>query len=155
MTFTIQALPAEPYSDFKTMSEADLAQRGIQRIIAETKASYPCRVSLEDAEIGETVYLLNHTHHDVSTPYRAAHAIFVREDAVQAQLEIDEIPNAIAIRLISLRGFNRAGNMIDADVVNGTALSQKIPAMLSNQEIAYVHLHHAKPGCFAARVERR
>ena len=51
----------------------------------------PCRVTLADAEVGETVILINHTHLKADTPYRASHAIFVREGQPQAHLARGEV----------------------------------------------------------------
>ena len=44
--------------------------------------------------------------------------------------------------------------MVSADMVEGTALEGVIDAMLARPEVAYLHLHNAKPGCYAARVDR-
>lgn len=44
--------------------------------------------------------------------------------------------------------------MLDADLVRGSELPGVINALFENEEVAYLHLHYAKPGCYAARVER-
>lgn len=115
---------------------------------------FPCRVSLADAEVGETVLLLNHEHLDVATPYRSRHAIYIRAGAKQACLPVDVIPEVITRRLISARAFTDAGMMTDADVVSGNTLSALLIRLFDDPAVTFVDLHNAKPGCFAARAVR-
>jgi hypothetical protein len=84
MSFQIHALPVETFKPLFGMSEQELARINAARIVVDEKPGYPCRVSLADAEVGETVILLNHEHQPAESPYRASHAIFVREHAGQA-----------------------------------------------------------------------
>jgi hypothetical protein len=123
-------------------------------MIVDSKPGYPCRVSLADAEIGETVMLVNFMHQSAESPYQATHAIFVRENAEQAFPGLGTVPEVLETRLISARAFDDKHYMVDADVVDGSRLSKSIPEMLQNPGVAYLHLHNAKPGCFAARVTR-
>jgi len=44
--------------------------------------------------------------------------------------------------------------MVAADVVDGRELSGQLDWMLARREVTYVHVHNAKPGCFACRVTR-
>jgi len=44
--------------------------------------------------------------------------------------------------------------MVDADVVQGTSVDQVIARYLDHPQVAYLHLHNAKRGCFAARAQR-
>jgi hypothetical protein len=154
MTFQITALPPEPFRDLFALSDDALAARGIERQVVDESPGFPCRVSLEDARVGETVLLLNHEHQPARTPYRAAHAIFVREGAAQARPAPGEIPDAIARRLLSVRAFDASGRMTDADVVEGADAAPLIERMLADEQAACVHLHYARRGCFAARAER-
>ncbi len=98
--------------------------------------------------------LLNYDHQPAESPFKASHAIFVRENAEQAELKPNSIPEVIAIRLISVRLFNAEHMMIDANVVEGKHLEDEINNAFSNNEVAYIHLHYAKPGCFAAKVTK-
>jgi hypothetical protein len=154
MQFQIHALPAQQFAALFGAADATLAEQGIMRVVADKSTGFPCRVSLRDASVGETLLLLNYEHQTAPSPYRASHAIFVREHASQAQLAEGEIPVLFRHRLMSIRAFSDAGLMLDADVAEGTELQKPIAAMLANPEIAYLHLHYAKPGCYAARVER-
>lgn len=109
---------------------------------------------MADAEVGETVILLNYEHQPAQSPYKATHAIFVREGATQAQLAVGEVPEVLRSRIISLRLFDKDHMMTDADVLQGDGLADAIKAAFENDHVAYAHLHNAKPGCFAAVVTR-
>ncbi|MGB5622748.1 MAG: DUF1203 domain-containing protein [Gammaproteobacteria bacterium] len=154
MSFQIHALSPAPFAPLFAMSDDELRSRRATRITVDAKPGCPCRVSLADAEIGETVILVNFEHQPADSPYRASHAIFVREHAGQAFPAVGSVPEALASRLISVRAFDDKHFLVNADVVDGSRLSESIPAMFQDPEVAYLHLHHAKPGCFAARVTR-
>ena len=154
MTFQISAMPAEPFADLFTLSDEELAEQRARRMIVTAKPGTPCRVSMADAEVGETVILVNYQHQPADSPFQANHAIFVRDGAVRADLAAGEVPDVIRSRLMSLRLFDKDHMMIDADVVDGKKLGEAIVAAFADRNVAYAHLHYAKPGCFAATVTR-
>lgn len=154
MDFQVSGLPLDSFAPLFGMSDADLAKRDIVRQTADSRPGFPCRVSLRDAEPGETLLLLNYEHLPVASPYRSSHAIFVREGAAEARLRVNEIPDVLAIRLLSLRSFDAQGMMLSADVVQGTEITSVIDAMFSDAAVEYIHVHNAKRGCFAARIDR-
>lgn len=154
MPFQISALPAEPFAALFAMSEAELAGHGAVRRIADAKPGFPCRVSLEDANPGETLILVNYEHQPAASPYRASHAIYVREKAVEARPAPGEVPALFRTRLLSVRAYDEAGMMTAADVVPGEDLERALESLLADPAVAYLHLHNAKPGCYAARVDR-
>jgi len=154
MPFQIHALPAASFRPLFDLSDAELAKTRATRMIVDAQPGYPCRVSLVDAEIGETVILVNFMHQAGDSPYQASHAIFVRKNAEQAFPGVGEIPASLQSRLISIRAFDAKHHMVASDVVDGLGLSEAIPGTLDDPGVAYLHLHNAKPGCFAARVTR-
>ncbi len=154
MHFRMFALEPTQFSHLFHLSEEELASHGMLCYVVTAKPGFPCRVSLQDAEPGEKVLLLNYIHLDTATPYRASHAIFVRENATPAELDIDEIPDSIRNRLMSVRAFDAQGMMLDADVVDGKLLEPVLQRLFDNGAVEFVHLHNAKRGCYAARVDR-
>ncbi len=154
MNFQIHALPIAPFTHLIGQPASVLASHNAVRVTADRAPGFPCRVSLRDATPGETLLLVNYEHQPAATPYRASHAIYLRENASQAALAPGEIPDLFATRLLSLRGFNQDGMMLNADVSEGTKLAPAIAALFADPAIAYIHLHYAKPGCYAARVDR-
>ncbi len=154
MSFQINALPQDAFAPLFKLSEADLKTQRASRLIVEEASGTPCRVSLKDAEVGETVLLVNFTHLDQQSPFAASHAIFVREGARQAELAINEVPEMLSSRMLSLRGFDANHMMLAADLVDGQALSDALRQVFEDPDIAYIHIHFAKPGCFTAQAMR-
>jgi hypothetical protein len=152
MSFQVSALPYAPFAELFALDEAALAARRARLVIAEPGS--PCRVSLTDAVPGERLLLINHVHQPADSPFRASHAIYVREHAVEARPLPREVPPALAARLLSLRAFNEAGNIVAADVVEGTAAAPVIAGLLAVPGAAYLHAHYARYGCYAARIDR-
>jgi hypothetical protein len=154
MSFIVSGLPVEAFRPLFGLSDGELAERGVLRQTAASKPGSPCRITLEDAEIGESVLLLNHEHQSAATPYRSTHAIFVREAALETKVLADRIPEVFLGRTLSLRAFDAAGMMIDADLCQGDDAASVIERLLAPPAAAYLHVHNAKRGCYAARVER-
>ncbi len=152
--FQISALPAEQFWPMFDMSKEQLVQRGAKRCIADAKPGYPCRVSLEDAEIGEALILLPFVHHAVDSPYRASGPVFVRVGARQAQIGVSEVPDSVRRRLLSVRAYDADGFLVDAEVTEGKNLEAIIERLFADSQIASLHLHNARPGCYNCRVDR-
>lgn len=153
MTFRIQGLSSERFVPLMALSDAALAGQGIRRVVADEKPGFPCRVTLEDAEPGERLLLLNFEHQPANSPYRATGPIFVREDATSA-FDGTTVPEQLRCRLLSLRAYDAVGMMVDADVTEGAAIETLLERLFANPATEYVHVHFARRGCFAARVER-
>lgn len=155
MSFVVIGLSPEPFAPLFGADEATLAAAGAIRYRADSKPGFPCRITLDDAEPGETVLLLNHEHLDADTPYRARHAIFVRETATAAARYEDRMPPALAGRLLAIRAYDADGMMIDAEIVEGRDAVPLVERMLAEPRTAWLHAHNARRGCFAARIERK
>lgn len=153
MTFRITGLDPAPYRRLHALSDEALSAEGVRRVRVESKPSAPCRISLDDAEIGETVLLLNFEHQAADTPYRQQGPIFVRETEAQCDV-VDTIPPALARRVLSLRGFDSEHMMIEADLTDGADAAAMIERFFANPDVAYIHAHYARRGCFAALISR-
>jgi hypothetical protein len=154
MSFRITGLSPEPFQSLFGLSDEELAAHGARRVVADAKPGFPDRVALSDAEPGERLLLVNYMHQPANNPYRASHAIFVRENAREAYDRIDDVPEALRSRLISLRAFDADDMMVDADAVDGRELDVAIERMFASPGVAYLQAHYAKRGCYAARIER-
>jgi hypothetical protein len=155
MSYVVSGLPLEPFRHLFGLSDQALAAENVVRMTADAPVGFPCRVTLEDAQPGETVLLLNYEHQPAETPYRSRHAIFVSEAATETRRAVGEIPSALRVRrAISLRAFDTAGMMVDAEIASGDALEPIIARMFEAPEVAYLHAHNAGRGCYAARIDR-
>lgn len=154
MSFRITGLPSESFRHLFGLSEAELAKRMVKRYVADEKPGFPCRIEMRDAEPGETLLLLNHVCQPADTPYRASHAIFVREGATHTFDKVDEVPEAMRVRLLSLRAYDADGMMVDADVTEGGGIEILIERLFANPAVSYIHAHNAKRGCYSGRIDR-
>jgi len=154
MHFRITGLPAEQFAPLFALSDEELEARGAVRRMADSRTpGYPCRISLTDAREGDELLLVNYEHHAVHSPYRMRFAIYVRkgEETYDA---IDQVPEQLRIRTLAVRSFDKAGMMLGWQLVEGRELESAIERLLVDANAAYLHVHFAAAGCYAARVER-
>jgi hypothetical protein len=153
MSYRITGLDPAPFRDLHFLPGAALAERGVQRVLIESKHAAPCRISLDDAAPGESVLLLNYDHLPTETPYRQQGPIFVRETEGRFD-SVGTMPPALARRTLSLRGFDGADMMIEADLTEGAEAGALIARFFANPAVAFIHAHYARRGCYAALIER-
>jgi hypothetical protein len=153
-TFRITGLDPAQFRQLFGKSDEELASLRVRRYTVDAKPGYPDRVELRDLDIGEKALLINYTHLDADSPYRASHAIWVREGATTAYDAVGEIPEVLRSRLLSVRAFDKEAMMLTADVIDGNDLREWIVSTFENPAVDFIDVHNAKPGCFAARVLR-
>ena len=155
MSFRIIGLDPQQFRALYSLDDAGLAKRNIVRVVADAKPGFPCRVAMRDAEVGESLLLLNYEHQPAESPYRSSHAIFVIEDPGAQHFEaVDFVPDVLRIRQLSVRSFDADGMMLDAEIIEGRDLEPLIERLFLDERAAYLQVHNAKRGCYAARVER-
>ncbi len=154
MDYQISALELDTFSKLFGQDNEALLAVDIQRMTVTDKPGIPCRITLEDAEIGESVLLLNYEHQSAASPFRSSHALFVRETATASANYVNENPELLRIRQLSVRSFDAAGMMVDADICDGGNLEALIERLLSDASAEYLHVHNAARGCYLARVDR-
>ena len=154
MAFRIRGLSPEPFRHLFGLDDAALAAAGVRRYVVDHAPGFPDRIEVRDLEPGETALLLNYTHQPADTPFRASHAIFVREGATAAYDAFDRVPEVIRIRPISLRAFDAGHMMVEAELLDGTDLEAAIGRLFAQPGVAYLHAHYARRGCYAARIDR-
>ena len=154
MSFRIIGLTAEDFAPLFALTDAQLAARGAVRRVAEARSpGTPCRISLTDAEPGDELLLVNYEHHPVDSPYRMRFAIFVRKGE-ETYDEVDQVPEQLRLRTLAVRSFDADAMMVDRELVDGRDLEAAIARLFADARAAYLHVHFAAPGCYAARVER-
>ena len=154
MDYVISGLPVQPFQPLFGLGDAALHERGMVRQIADGKPGFPCRITLQDADPGETLLLLPWTHLDVDTPYRAGGPIFVREAAQATGVFVNTIPEQQRTRLLSVRAYDADGWMRDAEVAEGVLLEALVERFFADARVAYLHVHNARRGCYACRIDR-
>ena len=95
--YVFRDLDPGPFQHLHQLSDAELARLNIQRVRVDEKPGAPCRISLDDAEIGEAALLLSYEHLPYPTPYRQQGPIFIRETNARFDA-VDRMPPALARR---------------------------------------------------------
>ena len=154
MTYAINGLSPHAFDLYRGLDDDQLAGLSARRITVTSKPGFPCRITLEDADVGESVILLHHVSHDVATPYRSAYAIYVRENALAAATYRDSIPPVFLGRPLAMRAFSPDAMLLTARLALPGEAEAAIVELMADAAIEYVDVHNAAHGCFAARVER-
>ena len=152
MSYRIEGLAPGPFEPLFGMSDAELAAINARRAVADGPG-FPCRITLEEAEAGETLLLVNHVSNDADTPFRAAHAIYVRQGGERGEY-VDSVPPLFDTRTLGLRGFDSEGMLQGALLALPGEADGRIRELFERPEIAEIHAHNAALGCFLARIER-
>jgi hypothetical protein len=153
-SFQLSGIEHAPFAHLFELSDEALKQHGAVRQFATENPGYPCRVSLQDAEVGEELLLLPYEHQPAASPYRASGPIYVRRNAMRRVLEPGQVSGYVTRRLMSVRAYGADHMMVDASVCEGERVADEILRLFEDERVAYLHLHNAKRGCFSCRVER-
>lgn len=154
MGFLFLPLNQEYFTSLFNLTDEELSKKCITKVIADKKPGFPCRVSLQDAEVGEELFLLPYIHHNIASPYQASGPIYVRKNIKTASFKENEIPQMMNHRLLSLRGYDENGMMKYAEVVKGDDLANALNFIFTDNYIEYIHIHNARPGCYNCKVVR-
>ena len=154
MDFRITGLPLADFAALLPLDDDTLRAQGIERVVVDAPNAYPCRITLEDAVLGEEVLLLSYAHHPARTPYASTGPIFIRRTALATRTLINEVPEQQRRRLLSVRAYDHRDWMVDAEVKEGSELESLIDRFLTDRQVSYLHVHNARPGCYACRVDR-
>ena len=153
MNYQLRGLEPAPFEKLFDLDDAALEGLGMRRMHSDKPVGFPCRVSLEDTPVGEEVLLLPFTHQDSRSPYRASGPIFVRRGQSAARI-VNALPSYLTLRPLSVRAYDAADEMVDAEVVDGTVAEPLIQRYLARADVAYLHIHFARRGCYACRIDR-
>jgi hypothetical protein len=152
--FQIKALQSAEYSHLLNLNDHELEKRGAIKMIADKNPGFPCRASLKDAEVGEEVLLFAYQHHKTKSPYQASGPVFIRTNAVTANPGVNNIPEILQHRLLSIRAYDKHGMMKTSLVTEGRDLKPLLFKAFKDGDIEYIHIHNAKAGCYNCLAER-
>jgi len=125
----------------------------VRRIADGRDPGYPCRISLTDSQAGDELLLVNYEHHPVASPYRMRFAVYVRRGE-ETYDEVDQVPEQLRLRTLAVRAYDADAMMVGWELAEGGELESAIARLFAVPRAAYLHVHYAAPGCYAARVNR-
>ena len=97
-SFRLIGLDPAPFAGLFDLDDAALRARGGRRRVATEDPGFPCRVSLQDAAVGEELLLLPFEHQAEDSPYRASGPIYLRRNAAPRTLAVGEVPDYVRRR---------------------------------------------------------
>jgi hypothetical protein len=80
-------------------------------------------------------------------------AVYVRKGERQFDA-VDEVPEQLRLRSLAVRAFDTDAMMVGWELAEGRQLEAAIERLFTDRRAAYLHIHYAAPGCYAALVER-
>ena len=154
MNFKISGLPIVHFEALLHLDDDALQIRGARRLVVDVADAYPCRITLEDAAPGEEVLLLNYAHQRGPSPYAASGPIFIRRTAAATAAFLNQVPDQQQRRLLSVRAYDHRNWIIDAEVTPGSESVSVFERLFEYRAVTYLHVHNARYGCYACRVDR-
>jgi len=152
--FRIMPIPRSIADRIRVTRSDDHGNLEIQPTLAEEPRALPCRVCLEEASIGEEMFLFSYSPFERPVPYRNVGPIFVHANACKPYDRPAAVPDLMRRRLLALRGYSAHDRMIECDIVEGAVVESLIERFFGNPDVAYIHAHNARAGCFVCRIER-
>ena len=64
------------------------------------------------------------------------------------------MPEQLRARTLAVRAFDAEAMMRGWELVEGRDLEGAVERLFADPRTAYLHIHFAAPGCYAARVDR-
>jgi hypothetical protein len=80
-------------------------------------------------------------------------AVYVRKGDTTYDA-VGEVPEQLRLRTLAVRAFDGDAMMVGCELVDGRALEAAIERLFAEPGAAYLHIHFAAPGCYAAKVLR-
>src|SRR3954468_10923362 len=143
-TFILHPLPA---------GEVDTAAPVTVRKTASDRE--PCRRCLRDAAPGERLALTAYAPFLVRSPYAGDGPVFVHADGCEPfASEPGVVSEQVSGRVLSVRAYDGEAMMTEATVLPGERFAEHAAQALDGEDVAFLHVHFAGPGCFAFRVDR-
>ena len=78
----------------------------------------------------------------------------MREGVRETASFVNQVPAQQRTRLLSVRAYDSAGIMVDAEVTEGTELETIIDRMFHRDDVAFLNAHNARRGCYSCRIDR-
>jgi hypothetical protein len=153
-SFEVVPLPEAVADRVRRLRSDDHGNTEIEVTVADKKPGYPCRVCLEDAEPGEPMLLFSYSPFNRPRPYRNVGPIFIHGERCSPYRDIKRVPTQLRNRLLALRAYDESDSMLGAHVVDGNEVEVVIQRLFEDPRAKYIHVHNARPGCFACQIER-
>jgi len=151
-TFLIEAVPP---GDLESIRRAgrDAAGNPFEPFVA-TEDGDPLRCCLREAVAGERLALIAYRPPGTAGAYAEIGPVFVHADACAGYPDGDRYPEGFRARQQVQRGYDAAGRIADAILVEGADAESGIKRLFANPGIVLVHSRNVLYGCYMFAVRR-
>lgn len=117
---------------------------------------YPCRHCLSDIAEGEPYLTLAYRPFLTLQPYAETGPIFLHAKACPRYEATEVLPPMLASPDYIVRGYGHDDRIVygSGGVVETNAITQRAEELLSNPDIAYLHIRSARNNCYQCRIDR-
>jgi hypothetical protein len=119
-----------------------------------TKEKAPCRLCLRIPSVPEELILLSYQPLPDRGPYVEVGPIFIHAADCRPYPDIETFPGDFSVRRLILRAYGRAGQIVNAVVVQPGNAPESAATFLSEDRIAEVHVRHESYTCFDFKIVR-
>ncbi len=109
---------------------------------------------MRDAATGDELLLFSYSPFTGPAPYRTVGPIYVHAGACAPYEDGGAIPEQLRTRLLAVRGYGADGRLRAADVCEGAVLEDSVLRFFRDPDVAELHVHFARAGCYACKVVR-
>ena len=53
-----------------------------------------------------------------------------------------------------MRAYDDSDMLVNAEVIESADTERSIQRLLADANVAYIHVHNARPGCYSCRIDR-
>jgi len=53
-----------------------------------------------------------------------------------------------------MRAYGNEDMLVSAEVIESPEIEESIQRLFTDARVAYIHVHNARPGCYACRIDR-
>jgi hypothetical protein len=128
--------------------------QALRPIRVDDSPGYPCRVCLRDAAVGDEVFLIAHRASPVEHPHSVVGPVYIHAHACAPWAAAGSLPPVVRTRRLAVRAYDSGGDLIACELAEGAAVEAAITRLFEDSRAAALHLHFARAGCFACRLER-
>jgi hypothetical protein len=154
MPLVFSALPTEAVARIRE-GGPDAYGRMAERCRSDGSGN-PCRHCLEDIPAGQTMLILAWRPFPDLQPYAETGPIFICAEC-DRRADSPDLPSVVADRpAFMIRGYSPEHRIAygTGRIVETSRLQAVAEALLSERDVAYLHLRSAKNGCYQVRVDR-
>jgi hypothetical protein len=151
--FRFHAMPEDDASAYRAGAPDSYGLSPERRL---SPGGYPCRHCLGEIAAGEAYLTLAYRPFPALQPYAETGPIFLHAEPCTRYATTDRLPPMLTSPDYILRGYGHDDRIVygTGAVVATEAISQRAGELLSDPQVAYLHVRSARNNCYQCRIQR-